>query len=134
MKKKIMIIDDEPDVLTYLTAVLDSHGYESIAAKDITNAMENVKQVRPDLICLDIVMPKETGISFYTKFRHSKEFDKIPVIMISGVVESEKFDFRSFVNDKKIPEPECYLEKPVNIQEFLQKIEMLLTRQDANRK
>jgi len=133
-RKKILIIDDEPDVVTYLTAVLESHGYESIAAKDITTAMEKVIQVHPDLICLDIVMPKETGISFYKKFRQDKEFDKIPVIMISGVVESEKFDFRSFVNNKKIPEPECYLEKPVNVHEFIQKIEMLLTRQDANRK
>ena len=69
LNKKILIIDDEPDVITYLTAVLESNGYNSFAVSDITLATDKVREIHPDLICLDIVMPGETGISFYSKLR-----------------------------------------------------------------
>lgn len=131
-RKKILIIDDEPDVVTYLIAVLESNGYEPFAISEAANAMDKVNEVNPDLICLDIVMPKETGISLYYKLRQDKKFGKIPVIIISGVIESEKFNFHSFVNDKKIPDPECYLEKPINVEEFMQKIEGLLSEKVSN--
>jgi len=72
--KKILIIDDEPDVVTYLSAVLEANGYKSYATSNIKIAMEQVEDIRPDLICLDIVMPQETGISFYTRLRQHNEF------------------------------------------------------------
>ena len=67
--KKILIIDDEPDVNTYLGAVLQSNGYETFSISDVENAMDKVKEIHPKLICLDIMMPKETGISFQTSKR-----------------------------------------------------------------
>jgi DNA-binding response OmpR family regulator len=123
--KKILIIDDEPDVNTYLGAVLQSNGYETFSISDVENAMDKVKEIRPKLICLDIMMPKETGISFYSKLRKDKKFSKIPVIIISGVVESEKFNIHSFVSDKTIPAPECYMEKPINVEKFIKKVKQL---------
>jgi len=100
--KKILIIDDEPDVVTYLSAVLEANGYESFATGNIKTAMEQVKDIHPDLICLDIVMPQETGISFYTRLRQDKELKTIPVIIISGIVELSKSDMEAikFVIDE----------------------------------
>lgn len=123
--KKILIVDDEPDVVTYLGAVLESNGYESYSAGDIKTAMHLVKKIHPDLICLDIVMPNETGISFYIKLQQEKKFKNIPVIIISGIIESEKFNFRSYVKDESIQPPKCYMEKPINIKNFIQNIEKL---------
>ena len=123
--KKILIIDDEPDVVTYLSAVLEANGYKSYATSNIKTAMEQVEDIRPDLICLDIVMPQETGISFYTRLRQDKEFKNIPVILISGIVELEKFDFRTYTKDDSIPVPECYMEKPIDVEKYIQKVKQL---------
>lgn len=123
--KKILIVDDEPDVAAYLTAVLDSNGYKSYSAADIKTAMQLIKKIHPDLICLDIVMPKETGISLYIKLHQEKEAGNIPVMIISGIVDSEKFNFRSYVKDEKVPEPECFMEKPIDIKKFIWNIERL---------
>lgn len=123
--KKILIIDDEPDVAAYLTAVLESNGYRSYSAADIKTAMDLIQKVRPDLICLDIVMPEETGISLYIKLQQEKEFKDIPVIIISGIIDSEKFNFRSYVKDDSIPEPQCYMEKPIDVNSFIWNIEQL---------
>lgn len=125
MKKKILIIDDEPDVITYLTAVLTSNGYKTFAVSDAKDAMESVKKVKPDLICLDIVMPRETGISFYSKLREDKKYGNIPVIIISGVVETGNFDFHSYVADDKLPLPESYMEKPIDVDNLIKTIEDL---------
>lgn len=133
-KKKILIIDDEQDVITYLTAVLDANGYDSFAVSEIKNAMDKVREIRPNLICLDIVMPGETGISFYSKLRQEKSFCSIPVIIISGIVESEKFDFYSYISDDSIPKPECYIEKPVNVDYFIQKVEELTSKKILTKK
>ncbi|MFC2103515.1 response regulator [Bacteroidota bacterium] len=124
--KKILIIDDEPDVVTYLSAVLEANGYKSFATGDITTAMEQVKEIHPDLISLDIVMPGETGISFYTRLRKDKEFKTTPVIIISGIVELEKFDFHTYSKDDSIPPPECYMEKPISVDLYIQKIKELV--------
>ena len=133
-KKKILIIDDEPDVITYLTAVLEANGYDSFAVSEIKSAMDKVKEIRPDLICLDIVMPGETGISFYSKLRQEKDFNSIPVIIISGMVETEKFDFHSYVSDDSISKPDCYIEKPINVDYFIQKVEELTSKKILTKK
>jgi len=124
--KKILIIDDEPDVVTYLSAVLEANGHKSFAISNIKTAMEQVKDIRPDLICLDIVMPQETGISFYIRLRQEKEFKTIPVIIISGIVEMEKFDFHTYSKNDSIPPPECYMEKPINVDMYIQKVNELV--------
>lgn len=123
--KKILIIDDEPDVVTYLSAVLEANGYKSYSTNDIKTAMEQVNEIHPDLICLDIVMPEETGISFYTRLRQDMELKTIPVIIISGIVELEKFDFRTYTRDDSIPAPECYMEKPIDVEKYIKKVKQL---------
>ena len=123
--KKILIIDDEPDVVTYLSAVLEANGYKSYATGNIKTAMEQVKDIHPDLICLDIVMPQETGISFYIRLRKDKELKTIPVIIISGIVELQKFDFHTYTKDDSIPAPECYMEKPIDVEKYIKKVKQL---------
>jgi len=60
-KKKILIIDDEKHVVTYLETLLQDNGYDTISAYDGKVAMEKVKSERPDLVCLDITMPVQSG-------------------------------------------------------------------------
>jgi CheY-like chemotaxis protein len=125
--KKILIIDDEPDVIMFLTAILEEHNYNVLAVSDIKKAMHSVQENNPDLICLDIMMPKETGISFYSKLRQENSNSDIPVIIISGAIESGKFNFHSLVDDNSIPDPDGFLEKPIKVNEFINLVDTLVS-------
>lgn len=127
MIKKILVIDDEVDVITYLTTVLESNGYETHSIDNVKSAMDEVKRIRPDLICLDIVIPQETGVSFYARLRQNGNYNDIPVIIISGMIQSGEFDFRSYISDKTVPPPEGFMEKPVDIEELINTIEKLIS-------
>ena len=133
-QKKILIIDDEADVITYLTMVLKSSDFDPYAIDNVVSAMNEVERIQPDLICLDIMMPGETGISFYKKLRKDRNFSHIPVIIISGVVQTGKFDFQSYVKDKSIPPPECYMEKPIDVDRYIRTIGELTSSATPSKK
>ncbi len=85
MAKKIMIIDDDPEIRSYLTELFQDNGYQTVVATDGTEAEDIVGQEVPDLITLDLEMPKEWGPRFYRKLTQKPELKNIPVIVISGL-------------------------------------------------
>ena len=87
-KRQILVIDDEKDVVEFLTQLLEDNGYRVSSANDGIEAMEVVSKEKPDLILLDLQMPEETGTGFYRKLQHKKEYKSIPVIVISGLAGS----------------------------------------------
>ncbi len=119
MGPKVLIIDDEADVIKYLAIVLKSNGFQPYSINSVKGAKAEVEKICPDLICLDIMMPEETGISFYARLKRDKNFRSLPVIIISGVVQTGEFDFRSYLSDNSIPPPEHFMEKPINVKEFI---------------
>ncbi len=129
MSKKVLIIDDEPDVIAYLSAVLKSYDYLPYAVDNAISAMEKVEEIKPDLICLDIMMPRETGITFYTRLKQDSTYKDIPVVIVSGAVTEADFDIYDFVDDKSIPPPDCYVEKPINVDKFIQTIEKFVPQE-----
>jgi CheY-like chemotaxis protein len=101
--KRILVVDDEPDVREFLSTYLEDVGYEIRTARDGVKAMDMVEQEKPDLILLDLMMPEETGTGLYRKLHHRKEFKDIPVIVISGVAGRDVAVSRSVpVFDKPI--------------------------------
>ena len=126
--RKILIIDDEPDVAFYLKILLEDNGYFVVMAHDAENGFRKAQQELPGLICLDIMMPKKSGITLYRELKKDRKLKGIPVIIISGVESSYSFtgpQFRRLIPDRDIPEPLAFFEKPVNAQslfEFLTKI------------
>ncbi len=85
MAKKILVIDDDPIIVKYLKALFEDNGYETLVAYDGTEADDIVKGTKPDLITLDLEMPKEWGPRFYRKMIKNDELKDIPVIVISGL-------------------------------------------------
>jgi CheY-like chemotaxis protein len=85
MPKKILIIDDDPVVVKYLSAVFSDNGYATCSATSSTEGLEVVKAEKPDLICLDLQMPGEWGPRFYRKLRKDKQFRNLPIIVVSGI-------------------------------------------------
>jgi CheY-like chemotaxis protein len=85
MPKKILVVDDEPHIVKYLTAFLEDSGYETCSASNGEEALDVLKREKPDLVTLDLQMPNETGTGFYRHMAKSKEFKNVPVIVISGI-------------------------------------------------
>jgi len=128
MGKKVLVIDDEPDVLTYITSILKKNGYSAVTASDGLEGMEKAKAEKPDLITLDLLMPERTGIKLYRELRKDEELKATPVIMITGIAsEASHFaDFKKFIYERKIPGPEGFIEKPFKPEDLLRKIKEAL--------
>jgi CheY-like chemotaxis protein len=117
MSKKILVIDDEADVRTFLCAVLKKGGYEVLLAEDGAKGLEVARQEKPDLVTLDLQMPGKTGTDFYRKFSREKEFADIPVIVVSGLAGRHL----------AVRKPVAVFDKPIDPDEFLAAIEQALT-------
>jgi len=83
--KKIMVVDDDPDIVDYLVTVFRERGYETCSAGGGVEATEVLLRETPDLITLDLEMPEEWGPRFYNRYMRMPEFKHIPVIVISGL-------------------------------------------------
>jgi CheY-like chemotaxis protein len=122
-KLKVLVVDDDPDIVTYLEMVLRDNGYEPMCAGDGTRGLAMARQRRPDLICLDIAMPEPTGVRVYRELRDDPELKDIPVVMITGVQK----EFKEFIHHrKKVPPPDGYISKPFDVRELLDTLSKLL--------
>ena len=83
--KKILIVDDEQDVLTYFEAVFQDNGYDTVSAEDGIEGFERAKSEKPDLIVLDITMPKQSGLKTYRQYKRQPALKNIPVIIVTAV-------------------------------------------------
>lgn len=122
-KKKILIVDDEPDVLEWFSTLFEDNGYSTLTARDGFDGFEKAESELPDLITLDITMDKESGVKMYRKLHDSDKVNKIPVIMITGIDPQ----FKKFIEKRKqVDPPAAYFEKPVDKDELLSKIKELI--------
>jgi CheY-like chemotaxis protein len=110
-KQDILVVDDEKDIVEFLTQLLEDNGYEVRSAYDGLEAMTLVQERKPDLILLDLQMPEETGTGLYRKLQHKKEYKDIPVIVISGLAGSYLAVGKSVPVLDKPPEEENVLEE-----------------------
>jgi CheY-like chemotaxis protein len=121
--KKVLIVDDEQSILIYLTTVLEDTGYATCSALDGQDGLSVARQERPDLVCLDVMMPKRGGVSLYQEIKRDPDLRPIPVIFISAYNRirdlRDPVAFRKMIPDTAIPQPERCMEKPIKVPEFL---------------
>ena len=120
--KKILIVDDEPDIVTYLGLLLKNSGYDVVSASDGQRGLELAREENPDLVCLDIMMPKKTGVALYQEIKTDPKLKNLPCIIISAYESAYSFRgqaFRRMVQDRSIPEPLRFFEKPIDVSSFL---------------
>jgi CheY-like chemotaxis protein len=125
MGKKILVVDDDPDVRSFVLTVLEENQYTPMVACDGVEGLEVIQKEMPDLVILDVLMPLGSGIRLYRHLKTEDALKAIPVIMFTGIA------LRSFLKSQKvleafkgekIPEPDIYLEKPVEPQELVDAI------------
>jgi len=130
-KKKILIVDDEPDVLTYLVSLFEDNDYTTVSARDGKEGMEKVQSEKPDLITLDISMPEKSGVRFYREMRSNPELEKIPIVIVTGVESTHDggsgADFERFLGTRRrVPPPNGFIMKPVDADKLLSTVADLL--------
>ena len=113
MSKKILVVDDEPDVMDFLSALLEDAGYEVLTANDGTQALQVAKKEQPDLISLDLAMPNNTGTEFYRKMQKDKDISKTPVIIVSGLAGRHL----------AVRKPVAVFDKPIDRDEYLKAVQ-----------
>ncbi len=96
MAKKILCIDDEPEIVDYLVNIFSDAGYATCVAYDGRQALEVARREKPDLITLDLDMSKEWGTRFYRNLRKDAELKEVPVIVVSGL-SSNKYAVKDAV-------------------------------------
>ncbi len=120
---KILVVDDDNDIITFFTTLLEDNQYDVISATNGKEAFEKALSEKPDLICLDITMPEMSGVKAYRNLSDTEETKNIPVIIVTGI----SHDFKQFIETRKqVPPPAAYFDKPIEKQEFLEKIKSIL--------
>jgi len=123
MPKKVLLIDDDKDIISFLTILLEDNGYQSISAIDGDMGFIKAISEKPDLICLDITMPNVSGVKCYRNLSETAETKEIPVFIVTGISK----EFKGFIESRKqVPPPVAYFEKPIDKEEFIEKIKATL--------
>jgi len=109
--KLVLVVDDEEDIRNFLKTVLLDAGFEVDIANDGFEALQKVKERAPDLISLDLVMPKHSGAKFFREIQKNKRWSKIPILIVTGHAQDDlgKADLQELT----MSGPGIYLEKPV---------------------
>lgn len=129
MAKRILIVEDDPDVRLFTETVLEENGYESIIAEDGVAGKEAAGSQKPDLVVLDILMPRQSGIKLYRELRTEETFKSIPVIILSGISRKSFLRSQEALTEfggEPVPEPDAYLEKPVEPEELAEAVKTIL--------
>lgn len=147
MSKKVLVVDDDVNTVRFLSVALEEKGYEPLSAYDGKEGLEKIQSENPDLVILDIMMPKKTGFVLFKQLRKDDRYKDIPVIMLTGVLESlEDLDaesedtfarpydnlrekFRKVIKAMKedgLVKPEMFIDKPVEPEEVVAKVSELI--------
>jgi CheY-like chemotaxis protein len=127
-KKKILVVEDEPSALTYLATVLEDAGYEVVRAVDGEEGWKLFEETRPDLVSLDINMPKMSGVKLYRQMREHPELGHAPVVVVTAVTGygGDPDEFRRFLDSRKhLPKPEGFVAKPIEPDAFIDLVRRL---------
>jgi len=129
-KARILVIDDDPDFVYATRKVLESERYEVLTAYDGDEGLQMTREKRPDLIILDIIMPREDGFRVCEEIKGDPQLAGIPVIVLTSL--SQRWGETIFsVTQGLMLEAEDYIDKPVAPAELLRRVEQRLRALDS---
>lgn len=126
---KILIIDDDPDIVEAMKVVLESKKYQVTTAKSGEEGLEKVKQKKPDLIILDVMMETQgKGFEVARAVKADEDTKDTPILMLTAVKENTGLDFKKEAGDDAWLPVDAYLDKPLKPDELISKVELLLRK------
>ena len=115
-KKRILVVDDDSNVTTYLTKVLSGHGFEAWPVNDPLNVLRRAAEFHPDLVILDFIMPQLLGSEVAVQLKSYKTTQNVPVIFLSGMTDEDHRLIATFSGAA------AYLEKPIDPRKLIEAI------------
>ena len=127
MQKRILIVDDDPDILDALNMVLESQGYQVFTARDGIEGLANLKAEKPDLMILDLLMPKMDGFAVCKELQDPRwsKYRDIPILILTSVREEASRRRYELETGLEL-DVDDYVEKPFNPDILLERVERLL--------
>ncbi|MFP3869274.1 MAG: response regulator transcription factor [Syntrophobacteria bacterium] len=125
--KRIVIIDDDPEICDALSEILSDYNYEVYTALDTRTGYQLLLETRPDLLILDIMMASmHEGLDFATKIKHREGIYGMPILIVSARPPVEKGYGRSLDQDLDWIHADIFMEKPIDPEEFIHNVKLLL--------
>jgi twitching motility two-component system response regulator PilH len=129
MSKKVLVVDDDPDVRLFNVTVVEENGFTPLEASNGEEGLKLLKEENPDLVILDVLMPRQSGIRLYRELKTDKSLKDIKVILLSGIAKKTFLRSQKALTEfggEEVPAPEIYLEKPVEPEELAEAINKYL--------
>jgi len=147
MAKKVLVVDDDVSTVKFLSTALEENGYESLKAYNGKEGLELIQNENPDLVLLDVMMPKRTGFTLIKQLRRDEKYKDLPVIMLTGVAEVlEDLDAESGetqerpydslrealrntikqMRDEGLLKPDMFIDKPIDPELVIVKVKELI--------
>jgi DNA-binding response OmpR family regulator len=129
MPQKILVVDDDPDILEAISMILESQGYGVITARDGVEGLANLKAEKPDLMILDLLMPKMDGFAVCKELQDPRwaKYKDIPILILTSVREEasrRRYDLETGLE----LDVDDYVEKPVSPDTLLERVGQLIKR------
>ncbi|MBC8447304.1 MAG: response regulator [Chloroflexi bacterium] len=126
-KAKILVVDDDPDIRVMLSTVLEAEDYGVITAKDGVECLEMVQEMQPDLLILDLLMPRKDGFAVVRELRASARYADLPILILTAVPEEasrRRYELEVGVS----MDVQDYVVKRIRPPELLRRVEKLLKK------
>ena len=125
--KKVLVVDDDPDIRDVLTLILESQEYQVTAARDGVECLDKLRKEKPDLMILDLLMPKMDGFAVYKELKNAKwaEYKDMPILILTSVREEASRRRYELETGQKLS-VDYYIEKPVSPEVLIDTVEKLI--------
>lgn len=128
-KPKVLIVDDEIDMRIFVSTLFATNGYKPVTTRDGGSGLRKAREILPDIIVLDVMMPGEGGVKMYQDLKTDAALKHIPVIMLSAVARKTFYHYLKMLevqSDGTLPGPDAYMEKPPEAQELIDLADRLM--------
>lgn len=147
MSKKVLVVDDDENTVKFLSVALVENGYQPVGAYNGKEGLEKIESEQPDLVIMDVMMPKKTGFVLFKQLRRSEKYKDLPIIMLTGVAEvltdldehSEDTHERPYdslrealrktikqMKDEGLVKPDMFIDKPIDPELVIAKVKELI--------
>lgn len=126
--RSALVIDDEADIRNYVSSILEEHGWTVRTAATAEEGERLVRESRPEVILLDLVMPGQSGIQLFARLRGDEGTRGIPLVMVTGIKEQLNIDWKEIVTRLKARVPDGFIEKPIDPTRLAQLVENVVSR------
>lgn len=113
--KKVLVVDDDPDIVEYLGTLLEDHGYEVRSAGQASSALGMMEEFQPDAVLIDVLLPGRSGLDLLVNLRRDPRWVDTPLIVVTGNDQILQDDCQSYIGSHEgVRGPDGVLGKPVD--------------------